>query len=257
MNNTRISKLQFGRVTFLTISTLIFIAYLSIPQKALGAEFNHLADGELTGADGSTKIALFALDFQMERVLTGSTEVRADWTENSEKNFINTLSRIAQESGIDIISLNIPDELGYERHRQVEKLNQVVGISIIQNDTLKLPTKTENPTWTIGPGSQLIKELSGADYALFVHMRRGYTSTGRVAVSLIAAALGTSIVTHYQFGFASLVDLRTGKVVWFNQLKKPQGDLRSIDKSPQAVSALLANFPELKLPNLPKTDRDE
>ncbi len=258
MNTFRSVKSWFIRAAYLTLWVLVFTVHLFFSKSVLAAEFNHLVDSELSRADGITKIALFELDFQMERVLAGSTEVRADWTENSEKNFLTTLSQYTQGSGIEFNLLDIPDELDYVRHRQVEKLNQVVGISIIQNDTLKLPTKKENPTWTVGSGAQLIQELSGADYALFVHMRRGYTSGGRVAVSLLAAALtGVAVVTHYQFGFASLVDLQTGKVVWFNQLTLPRGDLRQLDKSLPAVSALLANFPGIEFSELPKNSSEE
>jgi hypothetical protein len=44
--------------------------------------------------------------------------------------------------------------------------------------------------------------------------------------------LKTGIMGGVQSGFASLVDLRTGDIVWFNQLGRATGDLRS--RSPRA-----------------------
>jgi hypothetical protein len=46
-----------------------------------------------------------------------------------------------------------------------------------------------------------------------------------------------------QVGYASLVDLNTGQILWFNRLVRGSGDLREADKATETLDALLANFP--------------
>ena len=47
-------------------------------------------------------------------------------------------------------------------------------------------------------------------------------------------------------GTASLVDLKTGRVVWFRDLDRMWGDLREPQPAAETVEALMEGFPELK-----------
>jgi hypothetical protein len=42
-------------------------------------------------------------------------------------------------------------------------------------------------------------------------------------------------------GFASLVDLKTGDIVWFNRLVRAQGDLRTPAAAAETVKALVSD----------------
>jgi hypothetical protein len=42
---------------------------------------------------------------------------------------------------------------------------------------------------------------------------------------------------------ASLVDLSSGRVVWFNRLMRRSGDLRDPEKAAETVKSLLEGFP--------------
>ena len=63
---------------------------------------------------------------------------------------------------------------------------------------------------------------------------------------IIAAAIlfGVNVEGGTQLGFASLVDLRTGDIVWFNRLVSKYGDLRSPERARAAVQNLLADMPK-------------
>ena len=211
---------------------------------------NRLSEGFPESEGQTITIALFEPFFQMERILAGGTaEIRADWTDSASKNFREILFKAADKQSINFVDANITSDIANGRARQVEKLNQVVGLSIIDNSILKLPSKGDGKSWTIGEGAKLIGEHTHADYGLYVYKKRGYTTGGRVAVSILTAAvLGVAAPTHYQFGFASLVDLNTGEIVYFNQVVTSPGDLRKVEKSGPAVKALLTGFPELKFP---------
>ncbi len=89
----------------------------------------------------------------------------------------------------------------------------------------------------------MLRDEFGADYALFVFMRDSYASAGRVAVIAVAALLGVGMQGGVQLGFASLVDLRTGEVMWFNRLVSGVGDLRTPEPARQAIESLLTDVP--------------
>jgi hypothetical protein len=61
-------------------------------------------------------------------------------------------------------------------------------------------------------------------------------------LSLGRVVLGTGV----QNGYASLVDLRTGQVVWFNRLFSATGDLREAKPAASTVDELLTGFPAVR-----------
>ena len=59
-----------------------------------------------------------------------------------------------------------------------------------------------------------------------------------------AAALGVSLPMGGQEAYASLVELKTGKVVWFNQaVAGPTADMRSPEGAKLLTEALLKDLP--------------
>jgi hypothetical protein len=89
----------------------------------------------------------------------------------------------------------------------------------------------------------VLKERYGADYGLFVFYRDYRASGGRMAFSILAAAVGVAVPPGGQGGFASLVDLTTGDVVWFNQVSVGTGDLRESEGAAKTVDVLLEKLP--------------
>ncbi|MEI9930428.1 MAG: hypothetical protein WDM89_07705 [Rhizomicrobium sp.] len=55
---------------------------------------------------------------------------------------------------------------------------------------MKLPSKGDALDWSLGPGTNGLRNEYGADYALFVFVRDSYTSTGRAIMMLGAAMFG-------------------------------------------------------------------
>jgi hypothetical protein len=60
-------------------------------------------------------------------------------------------------------------------------------------------------------------------------------------VIVVGALLGVGVQGGTQVGFASVVDLRTGDIVWFNRLLRPQGDLRTPEAAAETVRALVSD----------------
>jgi hypothetical protein len=170
----------------------------------------------------------------------GVAEARADWTQTG-KEFIQTdIAAFLASKNIDAVpSGDIIDP----REIQLVKLHGAVGVAILQNTLLNLPTKGKTLDWTLGPGTAALRDHYGCDYALFVFMRDSYSSAGRTAMIIGAALLGVGIQGGQQIGFASLVDLRSGQIVWFNRLASTNGSLKEAKAANDTVANLLNGLP--------------
>lgn len=175
----------------------------------------------------------------------GVKEPQADWTDAARVNFLEAVRRYAEEHAINIVTLDKeakfdPIVLSYE------KLHRAVGTTIQLNHfgTAKLPTKKDKFDWGLGPGVREIGQTYAADYALFSFYRDYQASEGRIAFATLAAAAGVGIPATAEFGFASLVDLTNGDIVWFNKVDIGSGELRDPEGAQKVVDGLFKGLPE-------------
>lgn len=174
----------------------------------------------------------------------GVPEPNAEWTEAAQENFAEAIENYAASIGTDLKILDkknlSPAEIQYE------ELHSAVGYTIINNyfGSAKLPSKNGQFDWSLGPDIKEIGEQHDADYALFVFYRDYQASGGRVAFAILAAAAtGAASDIGSESGFASLVDLHTGDVVWFNVVSAGSGELRKKDGAAAAVNSLFKDIP--------------
>ncbi len=214
--------------------------------------------GESVRVEG--RVVLVEPDIELFLVTAGGlTEPRREWTEAARKHYASAVrGELASAKTPQAPDFDIPDGLSPDsRMGQVIRLNEAVALSISQFLTPggALATKRDPQTgkprldWSLGPGVEELRTATGADYALFTYVRDSYASGGRTALRVFGfiagAALGTGldIGGGAQIGVATLVDLRTGRVVWFNQLARQSGDLREADDAEKTVNLLLKDLP--------------
>ncbi|MEA3299174.1 MAG: DUF4136 domain-containing protein [Pseudomonadota bacterium] len=201
----------------------------------------------LKGDLSSARILLMPMDVELS-ILTaaGLLEPQAEWTGNAMGYMTKSLEGNFSRAGYDIRVHDNNDEDPASDLAQLRKLHEAVGLSVLTHHIgpLKLPTKKGGVfDWTLGTPAQQLKAAGAADYALFVFVRDSYSSGGRVALQIGMAILGAHVPGGQQLGFASLVDLNTGNVVWFNYLGRGTGDLRNQAAADKTVAALLDEFP--------------
>lgn len=186
--------------------------------------------GQPMRVDGS--VVLVEPDIELYELLAGGAqEPRKTWTENARRLYPQAAREVLGAQGIVLRpDFHLPADAGPDnRLRQLQLLNQAVSMSILQygGHGSRLRSKHGKFDWSLGPGVAELRQATGADYALFTYIRDSYTSTGRVAMRIIGLVLlGGDIGGGVQIGLASLVDLRTGQVVWHNLLIDQAGDLR-------------------------------
>ncbi len=198
----------------------------------------------LEAVNADPRIILMPPDIRYYLISAGGIpEPHAEWTTAAKNNFVDATQQFADSIGTNlkvISETNLSQtEIAYE------ELHSAVGSTVIINHfgASKLPAKKDVFDWSLGPGVSSIAKDHDADYALFVHYRDRQASGGRVAMGILAAALGGAADFGSESGFASLVDLRTGDIVWFNVVNAGSGELRDESGAASAVTALFKDMP--------------
>ena len=192
------------------------------------------ADVQFTPPQGDYSLLVMRPVVSVGSVTTGGlVEPRADWTE------------AARVSPADTVA-------------ELERLHYAVGSSIALHrySGAYLPTKRgKGLDWTLGDAAIDLGRKTEFDYALFLYAEDSFASTGRVALQVLGVAgcvvgfCAPTIGGGGQFAYSSLVDLRTGEVVWFNVLQAGaqiaginMGDIRKPEGAAQMVDRLLGRM---------------
>lgn len=199
--------------------TLAFASLLLIAGCASNAPGNGAQ--QVNVLPGASRIVMMPPDIRYYLMTAGGNpELHETWTSDAESAFAKAVADIADLRGMTI---DVPgrNQLSVEALR-FEGLHAALGKALIEHavDGSPLPSKGANlvTDWTLGPGVSVIRDETGADYALFVHYRENQASGSRLAFAILAAAAHVAIPTSSEHGFATLVDLDTGHVVWFAEL---------------------------------------
>jgi hypothetical protein len=190
------------------------------------------------------RILLLAPDVKFYALTaSGLPEAQADWTEAARLNFAKAIVAEAEARNADLV---VRDDELTELESRYSRLHGAVGETVLVNHfVMKLPAKDGRFDWSLGPGVQELRESSDADYALFTYYRDYRATGGRVAMSIFVAALtGVALSMGGQGGFASLVDLKTGDIVWFNKVDAGIGDLRDPGGAKTVVTNLVKDLPK-------------
>jgi hypothetical protein len=233
------------------IKKLVIALALASSLGACATQSFHTTDSLRREAQ-HPRILLMPPDVELaELTAGGNLEVNAQWTQLGTANLTDAVKKRLTLMNAQFIEFRPPAEDTPEAQRldQLQKLHGAVGTTIRTYhvyQATRLPTKKGAFDWTLGPATQELGTYADADYALFVWLRDSYSTGGRAALKFLAAvALGVYIPGGIQHGHASLVDLKTGQVVWFNALiPREAGDLRTPGPAEETVVTLLDKLPK-------------
>jgi hypothetical protein len=230
---------------------------LSVPVAGC-VQTRQFADLQFTVPQGDYKLLVMRPDVTVNSITTGGMpEPRADWTEQARTNIVAALraQQAARGGNLQIIERRseLPN-VSADAIADLERLHNAVGNSIAMHKYLgaELPTKPRRGLdYTLGAEAVELGRKTGFDYALFMHAEDNIVSTGRVALQVLGVAgcfvgfCAPNIGGGGQFAYASLVDLKTGDVVWFNVVQTGSqiagikfGDIRTPQGAAQLVDRL-------------------
>ncbi|HUN46718.1 MAG TPA: hypothetical protein VMU85_09365 [Stellaceae bacterium] len=206
---------------------------------------------ELNRGAGETRVILMPPDVQLSELDAGGVlEPKADWTEAAKRDMVTAFHAQGTERNLVMVDYDeskLPPDKAEALH-SVTKLYAAVGLSIFAHQypgALQLPTKQHSFDWSLGPSVAVLREQYGADYALLTYARDSYSTGGRIALQVVAAAVvGVGIPGGTQLAFVSLIDLRTGDIIWYNRLLRQTGDLRGEKAARGTVATLMERFPK-------------
>ena len=209
-------------------------------------------------------IAVFRPDVKVGSMKVGGMdEPNAEWTETARTNIQASLERQAEQRNSNMVFIDELEGENAELLNEYRGLFEAVSGAMFQHVTAgdKLATKmkatevtnsrgtyrrkVQQLDWTLGPGAAQLREVTGADYAMFVFTHDAYGDAGRKVAQVLAAGLfGAYVPAGIHIGYVGLVDLETGNIVWFNTDLAMGGDPRKEDGADKRVRQLLEGFPE-------------
>ncbi|MGK6320051.1 hypothetical protein [Sphingomonas sp. DT-204] len=232
------------------------VALAGVPAMPAHAQFGTEASASRQDfafpKDGPVRILVFRPDVRVGEQSTGGlNEPNADWTQAARRNIADALDHSPMTEGAEIKPMPEPEGEDGALFADYRALFRAVVDAVVQHKLFagnRLPTKRADFNWTLGPGIARLGEIGGGDYGLFLYMFDSYGSAGRKAAQaagFLGCLVGFCIVQQagVHIGYAGLVDLRTGELVWINADLRMGGDVREADGATKRVAQLLEDFP--------------
>lgn len=211
-----------------------------------GTEATAVREG-FTLPAGEVRILVFRPQVSVGSQTTGGmNEPSVEWTEAAKGHLVTALQREQAARGTTLVMV---PELEGEQNRLVADytaLFRAVAEAAFQHKMFpgnRLPTKKKEFDWTLGKDAAQLKALGG-DYGLFFYTYDSYGSTGRKVAQILGAVMGFGLMpSGVHVGYAGLVDLSTGNLVWLNADLAMGGDVRTAEGAQKRVRQLLEEFP--------------
>jgi hypothetical protein len=186
----------------------------------------------------------------------GLFEPNADWTAEAREQIDAALTAAQRTLGNDVV--RPPAAIGADARllADYQALFAVVAQSVIdyqffRGNRLATKKRAGQFDWTLGPDVARIARGRGCDYALFLDTEDAYGSTGRkIFQALAMVTVGAWVRSGVHTGYAGLVDLRTGELVWLNADRRMGGDVRTPEGAAKRIAELLEGFPGRAAPTV-------
>lgn len=177
---------------------------------------------------------------------------RADWTSAVEDALVTETREILAKRGAELVRYESPGE-GVTPYREADipavHMHQSVLQAVLAHHyasggaTGSLPAEAPRD-WTLGASVTPLRDAYDADFAMFLLYRQATTSVGRTVLNTLQLVLfGYPQANSRSVGFASLVDLETGAVVWTNLVQGNSFDANEPDNLPGRTRKLLRGVP--------------
>lgn len=220
---------------FSALVALVFMA-------ACAATSPETFSGQFDPPPANSRVVVMTPNVQLAILsAAGIPEPREDWSVSGRDNLAASIASYIQSESHTPSALD-PTTAMEGRVGQIIRLHDAVGASLVQRGFL--PTQRDRFEFTLGDGVRELGAAHNADYALFVSANGSYASAGRVAAAVGLAMLGVGVPLGGQVAYASLVDLRTGNVIWFNTvIAAPSQDMRDPEGAQSLVNSIMKDAP--------------
>ena len=226
---------------------------VSFATQANAQERSAVKQGFELEADSGKRILIFRPAVSVGSQSTGGLfEPNAEWTDQAKSNIHVALEELQVRLGNEVIEA--PEAFGDDARAVEEHMALFAAVSqaVIEYQFFvgnRLPTKKQDNKadvfdWSLGSGVAELPGADSADYGLFIFNKDAYGSTGRKILQAVALlGPGLAVKSGEHVGYAGLVDLKTGDLLWLNADGAMGGDVREKEGSQKRVRQLLEEFP--------------
>ena len=224
----------------------LFAASPILAQSPVATEKYAVREGFAFAPDAAPRILVFRPEVKVgEQTTAGIFQNNAEWHASATRELGNALIAAGSRRGLEMVlhEDQAANSQLLTEHRALFRL--VVG-TIIRHKLFgkdPLPSKADSFDWSIGRGVSKIAPEARADYGLFLLSQDSFESAGRRAAKLIATLMGNGDIAGTHFGYAALVDMKNGDIVWLGVDLKAGGDVRTAEGAALRVEQLLNGFP--------------
>lgn len=193
------------------------------------------------------RILLFRPDIEVtEETVGGLDQPKADWTQKARIALLDALTedqRRRTHEFVQMDQLQNVQAADAEEYRSLFKLIINAAIEHKFYPGNKLPSKAARFDWTLGTGANKLGGDGIYNYGLFLRSYDSFPSASRSRASVIGSLMGEGEVRGKHYGYAALVDLTTGDMVWINVNLRMLSDTRTPDGAGKRITELLSGFP--------------
>lgn len=230
------------------VRVVVLAAAVSLAVPAAAQEKTGIKPG-FTLKPGTARVILMRPSIKVGAQSTGGMfEPNADWTAQGRENLGKALIAAQTTLGNTIVPYDesIPgDPLILNQYRNLfsSLADSVIEYQFFRGN--RLPTKGRKGEfdWSIGSEIARLPGLRDADYILFITTEDHFGSTGRKILQVAAFLGGVAVKSGIHKGYAGLIDVKTGQLVWLNADRGMGGDPRTPEGATKRVSQLLEGFP--------------
>lgn len=220
---------------------------LAVPAGA--QEKAAVKPGFVMPANPPARILVFRPDVSVgSQSAGGVVSPNAEWTANARARIGEALVAAKPGGAAQVVfmpELEGDDAIVLADYRA---LFRAVSRTVLEHRLFKgnrLPTKKTGFEYTLGPDIAKLGAIGKGDYGLFIYTNDAFGSTGRKMLQLFAAGVaGVGMTAGVHTGYAGLVDLKTGDLVWINADFAMGGDVRDAEGATKRVHQLLEELPQ-------------
>jgi hypothetical protein len=239
-----------GRILFAFVALLLAAAPMPASAQLgllIPKEKTAIKEGFVFPKSGPVRVLVFRPDVHVgEQTTGGLNQPNADWTNEARTLLTQSLAKMQADRSNE---MKMMSELSGEDNALMSdyrSLFKAVADSVISHKLFpgnRLPTKKEQFDWTLGSEAKRLGDIGGGDYGLFLYTYDSYGSTGRKVAQVLGMLAGFGGSSGVHLGYAGLVDLKTGDLVWINADIEMGGDVRTKEGAEKRIAQLLEEFP--------------
>lgn len=230
------------------VRAAILAAAVLLAAPATAQEKTGIRPG-FTLKPGTARIILMRPSIKVGAQSTGGMyEPNADWTAQGRENIGTALAAAQATLGNTVVPFDESTPSDPLLLNQYRNLFSSLAGSVIEFQFFRgnrLPTKGRKGEfdWSIGSEIARLPGLRDADYILFLTTEDHYGSTGRKILQVAAFLGGVAVKSGLHKGYAGLIEVKTGQLVWLNADNAMGGDPRTPEGAAKRVRQLLEGFP--------------